>query len=194
METKELTPEKSLEIISDAITKGRREFERNSGTPMIFWGCIVLVFSIVIWMILKQTENPLWNFLWFGVPVIGWPLSLICIKDTGIKGAKNFINETVKQVWTGYGIFATAIAAIQGCMAPQYIAPVIIAMLGYGTFLTGTILKNRYIVAGGLITGIGGTYSLLVFNTYDATLIFTAAAIVSLIIPGIMMNRKANKN
>lgn len=122
METNELTPEKSLEIISDAITKGRREFEKNSGTPMIFWGCIILVFSIVIWMILKQTENPLWNFLWFGVPAIGWPLSLICIKDTGIKGAKNFINETVKQVWTGYGIFATAIAAIQGCMAPLSIS------------------------------------------------------------------------
>lgn len=194
METNEMTPEKSLRIISDAIAKSRRDIERNSGTPMIFWGIIVLVFSIGVWMVLRYTENPLWNFLWFGVPVVGWTLSRFCVKEKCVKGAKNIINETIGNIWIGYGIFATSIALVLAFIAPQHIGAVIIALLGYGTFMTGMTLKNGYIIAGGIITGIGGATALLALKTYDATLLFTAASVVSLIVPGIMMNLKAKKN
>ena len=35
METNEMTPEQSLQVISDAIAKSRKDFERKAGTPMI---------------------------------------------------------------------------------------------------------------------------------------------------------------
>lgn len=194
METNGMTPEKSLELISDAIARSRRDFERNSGTPMILWGTVVFVFSVALWIILKHTGNPLWNFLWFAVPLVGWPLSHFCIKESGTRGARNFINETIAQVWIGYGIFATAVAAALAFIIPQHIGPVLIALLGYGAFMTGMILRNRYIAAGGILTGAGGAVALSVLGTYDATLVFTAAAIVSLIVPGMMMNRKASKS
>ena len=194
METNEMTPEKSLRIISDAIAKSRRDIERNSGTPMILWGTTVLAFSIAVWLVLRHTENPMWNFLWFGVPVAGWILSRFCIKDRCVKGVKNIINETIGNIWIGYGIFATSIALVLAFIAPQHIGAVMIALLGYGTFMTGMTLRNGGITAGGIITGIGGAAALLALETYDATLIFTAASIVSLIVPGIMMNLKAKKN
>ncbi len=189
-----MTPEKSLSIISDAIARSRKDFERNSGTPMILWGCIVFVFSIITWLLLRSTENPLWNFLWFGVPAVGWILSHICLKGKEIKGAKSIINETIGQIWIGYGIFATVIALMLAFIAPHNIGSIIIALLGYGTFMTGIILKNGYITAGGLITGIGGAAGLLLLQSYDSGLIFTVASFSSLILPGIMMNRKADKN
>lgn len=34
MESNELNPEKSLQIISEAIRRSRREFEKNAGTPI----------------------------------------------------------------------------------------------------------------------------------------------------------------
>ena len=71
MENNELTPEKSLQIINEAIDKSRKDFERNAGTPMIFWGAIVLLFSLAVWMLLILTGKLEWNFLWFGIPVIG---------------------------------------------------------------------------------------------------------------------------
>ncbi len=58
METNEMTPERSLQIINDAIEKSRKDFEKNAGTPMIFWGSIVLLFSITVWILLMQTGNP----------------------------------------------------------------------------------------------------------------------------------------
>ena len=63
METNGMTPEQSLQVISDAIAKSRKDFERNAGTPMILWGVIVLIFSIVIWLLLRTTDNLMWNFL-----------------------------------------------------------------------------------------------------------------------------------
>lgn len=189
-----MTPEKSLEVISEAIAKCRKDFEKNSGTPMIIWGIIVLIFSIAVWLTVKTTQNPLWNFLWFAVPVVGYPLTYLATRKSDIKGAKNFINETLGHIWIVFGIFATTIALVLSFIAPQYMGAIIIALMGYATTVTGTTLKNGYIIAGGIITGIGGVIGLCALNTFDATLIFAVAAILSLIIPGIMMNRKACKN
>lgn len=63
MEANDMTPEKSLQLISEAISKSRRDFEKNSGTPMIIWGITLMVFSLIIWLILRTTGNPLWNLL-----------------------------------------------------------------------------------------------------------------------------------
>lgn len=63
METNEMTPEKSLKIISEAIARSRRDFEKNAGTPMILWGAVVLIFSMAVWILLKQTDNQSWNYL-----------------------------------------------------------------------------------------------------------------------------------
>lgn len=188
MEANDMTPEKSLQLISEAISKSRRDFEKNSGTPMIIWGITLMVFSLIIWLILRTTGNPLWNLLWFGIPAIGCPATRILTKGPKVNGAKNFINATIGQIWIGYGIFAVATALTLVFTMPQLTGPVNIAMLGYGSFMTGMLLKNRYITAGGIITGIGGVAALAILKTYDATLMFTLASLTSLIIPGIMMN------
>ena len=189
METNEMTPEQSLQVISDAIAKSRKDFERNAGTPMILWGAIVLVFSVVIWLLLRTTDNLLWNFLWFGIPLIGWPLSHIYLKDKEIKGARNFVNDTIGQIWIGYGIFALLTAGALSFIAAEYIGVITMTLLGYAAAMTGMVLKNRFITIGGFITGIGGVVALCMFRTCDVTLAFSVASVVSLILPGIMMNR-----
>ena len=142
MKNNEMTPEQSLQIISEAIAKSRRDFEKNSGTPMIIWGVVVLVFSFIVWIPLRMSGNPLWNFLWFAVPVVGVIVSRFRLKRPEIKGARNFINETMGQVWIGYGIFATVIALVLAFVAPQHIGTIILSLLGYGTFMTGMLLST----------------------------------------------------
>lgn len=190
MEANEMTPEKSLQVISDTIAKSRRDFERNAGKPMILWGLVVLVFSIVIWITLRTTGNLMWNMLWFGIPVVGWPLSHILLKDKEVKGAKNFVNDTIGQIWISYGIFAVVIALALIFIASEYIGVITLALLGYGAVMTGFVLRNNYVIAGGFITGICGVVALLMFKTVDVTAVFIVASFFSLILPGIMMNRK----
>ena len=147
-------------------------------------------FSLAVWFLTRTTGNVCWNFLWFGIPVVGWPLSHLCLKDKCVKGAKNFVNDTIGQIWISYGIFAVVIALALIFIAPEHIGAITMALLGYGTAMTGMVLKNGCIMAGGFITGIGGVAAFLLLKTADATAIFAVASIVSLILPGIMMNRK----
>ena len=191
MEANSMTPEKSLQIISEAIAKSRRDFEKNAGTPLLTWGCIVLIFSILIWSILKESDNASWNLLWFGIPVVGWPLSMLQSKGKQRESNTTFISKTLGQIWVAYGIFATVLSAAFTFIEPSLIGFMTAVLLGFAATMTGIILKNNYITAGGLITGIGCTIALFFVESLDATLLFGVAAILNLIIPGYMMNKKA---
>ena len=191
MEANSMTPEKSLQIISEAIAKSRRDFEKNAGTLLVTWGVIVLLFSILVWLILQETGNMNWNLLWFGIPVVGWPVSLIQSKGKKKEVASTFIGKTLGNIWIIYGIFATVLSATFVIIEPAFCGFLTAVLLGFAATMTGIILKNNYITAGGLITGIGCTIALFFVERLDASLLFGVAALLNLIIPGFMMNKKA---
>lgn len=191
MEKENMTPEKSLQIISEAIARSRRDFEKNAGTPLITWGCIVLVFSILVWFMLRETNNANWNFLWFGIPIIGFPLTRTQLKGEQKESATGFISKTLGHIWIMYGIFATVLATAFAFIAPHYSGFLTAVLLGFAATMTGVILKNNYITAGGILTGTCCTIALFFVGKWDASLLFAIAAIINLIIPGTIMNKKA---
>ena len=190
METNEMTTEKSLQIIGDAIAKSRRDFERNAGKPMILWGTIVMLFSILTWGVFRLTGDPVWFCLWFGVPLVGYPLTVLIVKKDKNKTTKNFVNQTLGQVWGIYGIFATALAVAFSFIDPTYIAFAIALLMGFATAVSGLILKNTWFMVGGLVTGIGCPIILTLVHSADLNLMFAAIALVDLLIPGLFINRR----
>lgn len=190
METNEMTPERSLQIISDAIARSRRDFEQNGGTPMILWGAVVFVFAFLTWGLVKMTGDNLWFLLWFGVPVVGVPLTSIVMGKDRPKPAKNFTTKIFVHVWTFYGIFAAALAIAFSFIAPEYIAFATAVLMGFATSIMGLILNNKWIMAGGLVTGIVCPILLCLVSSEELNLLFALIALVDLILPGVMMNRK----
>ena len=65
METKTnaLDPQRSHELIADMVANSRRRLERHIGTPLLVWGSIITVTTLVVWRLLSATGNPLWNLL-----------------------------------------------------------------------------------------------------------------------------------
>ena len=193
METNEMTPEKSLKIISEAIARSRRDFEKNAGTPMILWGAVVLIFSMAVWILLEQTDNQSWNYLWFGIPVAGCLLQTVFIKDFSLKSGNTFLGKTLAQVWIMFGIFATAIAIVFALAdAAGLIGLAIIVLIGFAASLTGLILKNNLITVCGILTGIGCPAAMLLAGNYDSSIFMAAASVLNLIVPGMAMNKKAD--
>ena len=192
METANMTPERSLQIINDAIEKSRKDFEKDAGSPMIIWGAVVLVFSLAVCVMLNLSGNLNWNFLWFGIVVVGWPLSAILLKGKCKQGGKSIISRTIGQVWISYGIFATVLSTVFAFVAPQFTGYITAVLLGFAAVMTGFILKNNYIAAGGFVTGIGCTIALFFTPVEFTPLFFTVASVLNLIVPGIMMNKKVN--
>ena len=43
----------------------------GDGNIMLLWGYLTVAVSVTIWILLAGTHNPVWNWLWFLIWVIG---------------------------------------------------------------------------------------------------------------------------
>lgn len=192
MKTDEFTPEKSLQLIAEVIENSRRDFEKNSGMPLVLWGGIVAVVAVVVWWLLGATSNAYWHMLWFVIPVLGYPLNmLLCRKDE--KRAKNYVSGFVGMVWTMFGILSILTAVTACFFVPVWrplIALLIIMMLGFSTGITGLVLKNALIAVCGVVTAIAGMVLISVVGPVFQPLVMGVAAVFGLILPGLVMNAR----
>lgn len=84
-----LSAEQSIKIISEAIEQSRNEIMQNAGAPMVFWGALTCVTSIIIWLLWTATDNPSWNALWFLMAITGWSIMTVKMKKTKRKAFKH---------------------------------------------------------------------------------------------------------
>lgn len=204
MESNELNPEKSLQIISEAVRRSRREFEKNAGTPLIIWGMSILLLSLVVWLVWKSTNNPAWNFLWFSTIIIWIVFSIIDKKKEKKVKTKNFLGEIIGYVWISYGIFAIGLSAVS-CfifssnfnlniyLSSVFLVPIIGILLGFSAMITGLLVKNLWIVIAGIINGLGSPIAFGFFDSADTTLLISIASLITLLIPGIILNLQSRK-
>ena len=66
-----LSAENSLRLIAETIERSRKAIAKNSGKPLILWGALVTITSVVIWGLWTKTGTPMWNLLWFAMTAIG---------------------------------------------------------------------------------------------------------------------------
>lgn len=191
MNTTDFTPEKSLQLISEMIEKSRKDFEKDSGTPMIVWGLTVTAVSAAVAYLLMTTGNPYWNFLWFAIPAIGYPLAYFTYGKKDEKRAKNFLGTAISGVWGTFGVLSILIAVI-ACFffneAIGYITPMIILLLGFSTTLTGLFVRNYVISSGGFITAVAGSVLSIAVSPEMMPLLLAGSAVIALLIPGIILN------
>lgn len=193
MESTDFTPERSLKLISEMIEKSRRDFEENSGTPMIIWGSIVCAVSAVVWYLLYSTGNGMWNFLWFAIPLLGYPLAYMLVGRKEEKRAKSFLNDAIGYVWILFGAVSMLLAVLSCFVyteAMPYLTQQIVLLLGFSTAVTGMLLKNYVIAAGGTVVAVGGCLLSVAVSAISLPLITGGASMIALLVPGIILNIK----
>ncbi len=206
---KNLTPEESLAIITKNIEQSRKDMLKNGGTPMLVWGCLVFVFSILIYYLWARTYNPAWNYLWFAMAAIGYIICAFLPKEKGPK-VESIVSSMLSKVWLGFGILALATPSItiiifriikdlipSGIFSGVIFFPITlitIVLLGLATSITGFILKNGWIAAAGIISGTVGAAFAFALNGPEQHLILTGIALIGLVIPGIIINIQSKRN
>ena len=106
METGNLSTEKSLQIIKETIERSRNTIARNSGKPLVLWGSLVALTSLVIWVLWSSTGKPVWNLLWFAMSAIGLVITNIITKNRE-KVPESEVSRTLGVVWMWFGIITT---------------------------------------------------------------------------------------
>jgi len=138
---KEMTPQQSLQLISETFNNSRKEILRDSAKYFMLWGALLTVVSLVIYLLWHLTGKPEWNFLWFAMPVVGYPLAALMGKyNKAIP--QNEVSKMLSGVWRVFGAFAITLSAVAIFLVPMHVTLIIVIIMGLAECMSGVLLKN----------------------------------------------------
>ena len=179
-----MTAQQSFSIITEMVNNSRRSILQNSAKHFLLWGALLTIMSLVIYETIHITRNPIWNLLWFAMPLIGFPMAHFIGKKTMVP--QNIISKQLHGVWLAYCAFAVVTSAVFMFIAPQNLTLIIIMAFGFAQCVAGIILKNWSIIVSGFILGVGGAIAAIMLRSEAQLLLFTLCGVI-LVVTGLIV-------
>lgn len=189
MENKQLSEKESLQLIAQMIQQSQYRLAKNAGTPFLIWGYMTAILSLVIWMLIRETANPQWNFLWLLLPAVCYPL-MTYLNRCNEQMVKTYIDRIIGQVWTVFGIAGILISGVAMFLWHIPILFIILLLMGMGTALSGMIIKVRVLTICGALGALLSVGCLMIGGA-DQLIFFATAFLIMMVIPGHALNRMA---
>ncbi|MBO6169779.1 MAG: hypothetical protein J6O51_07380 [Bacteroidales bacterium] len=184
-QNKEMTAQESLQLISESFNKSRKDILRNSAKYFVLWGALLTVTSLAIYLLWHLTGKPQWNFLWFVMPVIGYPLAALIGKHNKTI-PQNEVSKMLGGVWSVFGAFAITLSAIAVSLVPMHVTLIIVIIMGLAECMSGVLLKNWPIIIAGFLLGVGGAVFAILVKSEAQLLVFTLGGVL-LLVTGLIM-------
>ena len=182
---KEMTAQESLLLIAETFNKSRKGILRNSAKYFMLWGAMLTVISLVIYLLWHLTGKPDWNFLWFAMPVIGYPLAALMGKyDVAVP--QNEVSKMLSGVWRVFGAFAVTLSAVALFLVPMNVSLIIVIILGLAECMSGVLLKNWPVIICGFLLGVCGAVFAMLVKSEAQLLVFTLGGVL-LLVTGLVM-------
>ncbi len=190
MEERELNEKESIEIISKMIRNTQSKMEQNIGRPLLILGYVSVIICLVVWYGNVFAGDYHWNFLWFLVPLIGWPI--VYAFNRKQQYLTTYIDRIIKYVWIIFttGTIITCSLSVFLWELPSLFFSAL--LLGMMAALTGLIVQVNSITLSG-IAGIVISPLTLFLEGGNQILAIGAMFIVLLIIPGHILSAKNKK-
>lgn len=193
MEERPLDAAESLALIGRMIENTRSRMVRNAGRPYLVWGYATVAFTLAVWSAVVATGDPNWNWLWFGLPPTGGALMYLT-RPRGEDGSvRTFVDRVIDHVWLVVGLaalFSSTLSMLAVVRPPMLF--LIVLLMGIGTALTGLITRFKPSVIGGFLGMALAPVLLVVRQITPSVLIFIAAFVVMMIVPGHILNYRSN--
>ena len=200
MEERKLNEKESLELIAQMIQNSKKNLQVGRGNQFILWGWLGAITSLVVMGMLMWTKNPAWNWLWFAIPVIGWPTMMWQMKKEE-KPVVTFTDKVLKSVWMSIGsigMLGTFLMAIYA-KNMMLMLPGVSILIAIGVFITGAILDDRALKTrtfGALLLIMMASCHIVFMQDdfYWYYITFSLGFIVMLVMPGYHLNKEAKKH
>ena len=206
MEDKKLTEKESLEVITSMIARTKARY-LGSGNILLMWGYLAVFSSILVWILLAATQQNVWNWLWFAIPVIGMPLtSIMARREKRTDGVVTYYDKITSHLWSIFGVseivltlICLGFSLIGGikCWTAMIVYTVIAAP--FAEIAQGLIVKEKSLTWGGIV-GLAIGMVLVCCVTGKIPLLanwfmplFILFWVVMMIVPGHIINHKAKK-
>lgn len=187
MANQEFSPEESLRIIQQMISKTRDDLSEQR-TYFLVWGWATLA-ACLGQFVLKAIVDYRHHYL-------VWLIVFPCIIFSVVYGVrqdrkqrvKTYVSENMEMLWSGVAISFLVLVAIFFKIGWQNCYPFYMMMYGLGSFVSGRILQFRPFILGGIASWILAVVA--IWFTFDYQNLFAGAAILfSYIIPGHLLQR-----
>jgi hypothetical protein len=178
-----LSPQESLNIIADAVSKTRENIKEQSFC-LLLWGWLISVASILFFILHQYTAFKLY-FLPFPVLAgIGVVITIIYFRNR-LRATETYLNYYLNRMWLVLGgcfIVVVFVNVSQGHVPFTY--TLIIAAIG--TLISGLIIRFRPLLTGGILLLASAVVSIYMPAGYVA-LLHGIAIIAGFLIPGYML-------
>lgn len=208
MEDKKITEQESLELISQMIKQTQKKVADKSGMPFVIWGVIMMIVAIVVGLGIQITGNGAWMWGYFAIPVLGYVCAYIHkrkSKENDSSRTKTFIENALDLIWRGIGVVLLAYPLIIFVLRTHepkawigmYFLGVFMPMIG--SYLTSLMLKMKKLT---FYLGLPMGMSLMLLSdlltdnvmTNNYNYYFAFCAFLSMVVPGIIINKEAKKS
>ena len=193
MET-QFTEQQSIKVIHEMIENTKAKF-RDNGFFYLLWGWLVLIASISHFIMM----NLGYEYAWLPWPVMmigGGIVSGIAGYRLGKKASvKTFFDTAIVSLWYAFTItlFIILVASGVGRISWDTANVLIIALYGLGTFISGSMMKFKPLILGGIFSWILAIVGLFLSSYYSLPLV-AISIIVAYLIPGYMLKSRAKSN
>ena len=177
--------------------------EVGDGNVLLIWGYVSVLTAILVYVLLLLAQTPQVNWLWFLIPLIGYPvMKREERKETGVKPrSSSYIDKVSAGIWKSVGIVACVFVAI--CMAFMFYGyncwvlmfAYAFIIIGFGSIAQGIIIHEQSLTFGGLFSiAAGGVVAscaicdIPIYITWAIPL-YILCFILMMIIPGHIINR-----
>lgn len=192
MEDKQLNAAESLELIGRMIENTRNRMERNSGRPFLIWGYTTVVITLAVWLAVWKTQDLYWNWLWFGLPLMGGLLMWLTRPRNNQGSVRTFVDRVIDKIWLvlGSALMFCALISMTGISRPPMLF-LSVLMMGAGTTLTGLVIRFTPSTVGGALGIVLSPVLIAPWGEWQAV-VFIAAFVVMMVIPGHVLNYRSN--
>ena len=201
-----LSPENSLRLIAETIERSRKAIAKNSGKPLILWGALVTITSVVIWGLWTKTGTPMWNLLWFAMTAIGAFGTMLIMRNQE-RVPESETKRILGSIWKWFGIFSIGLYALLWVVALILYASgetavlrvdltlIISLMMGLCGAISGAVMKMKSVSAAACVaTALAVLLVLLVPDGSPLQILsFAILGVIALIVPGIIFQKKTAK-
>lgn len=191
MEERILNEKDSYELIQRMILNSQRRLEKEHALPFLIFGYLTILSSLSVWLLLKQTGNPMWNFLWLSIPLLGYVV-LVLMRRKNRPMVRTFIDKAVDSVWLVCGITVLVASFAPVIDHAMPILFVVALLMSVATTITGGITRVRLLVVSGSL-GILLSLAQLSVAGLNSILFFAVNFLLMMVIPGHILYAKGRK-
>jgi hypothetical protein len=193
MDNESLTPEESIALITRTIQQTKYRFVEN-GHILIMWGVLICAASLAQFILLRLEHYTINYFPYFIMPLGGVYTYLYY----GRKQKKNnlpvtIIGRILRVLGTVLGINFLVLGFIYWKELGAALFPIFFIFLALLVIIMGAAIKFKPFLIGGIILNLTG-FALFFVELEYHPVIMSAAAVITIVIPGLILNRtKSNQ-